>query len=212
MWAIRRDSAGGGRYPVSPGSLHDGSTIGGVFDVGPGEFFTIAIIALLVFGPQRLPEIARKLGGYLAEIRRAAGDLRAGLDEEVRQLQAPLEEIKTDLTKPVTEIKSTFDETAGAITSEAEQAKRAAESELAAGPERPTEPSEGHEEAASANIEWIGPEPVTGPKPSEAWEGVDDPVPDSVAPVGPEQAADSAPAADEQAEGGDHGGQDELTA
>ncbi len=39
----------------------------------------ILVIALLVFGPKRLPELARSLGKGLAEFRRASNDLRQGL-------------------------------------------------------------------------------------------------------------------------------------
>ncbi len=42
----------------------------------------ILVIALLVFGPKRLPELARSLGKGLAEFRRASNDLRQGLTLE----------------------------------------------------------------------------------------------------------------------------------
>jgi len=132
-----------------------------MFDVGPGEFFTIALIALIVFGPQRLPDIARKIGGYVAEVRKAAGDLRAGLDEEVRQIQEPLEELKTDLTKPVSEIRKTLEETSAAIAKEVDEVAKAADDEL-----------------SGRRVEWIAPEPTTGAKPPGAWEGMQDSVPD----------------------------------
>ena len=40
----------------------------------------IAVVALLVFGPKRLPELARSLGRGLAELRRASSDLRRSVD------------------------------------------------------------------------------------------------------------------------------------
>ena len=136
-----------------------------MFDVGPGEFFTIALIALIVFGPQRLPDIARKIGGYIAEVRKAAGDLRAGLDEEVRQIQEPLEELKTDLTKPVSEIRKTLEETSSAITREVDEVAKAAETEL-----------------SGRRVEWIAPEPTSGVKPNEAWDGMKDSAPEGSEP------------------------------
>lgn len=46
----------------------------------------VSVIALIVFGPQRLPEIARQIGKTLSEFRRQASDIRAefesGLDPE----------------------------------------------------------------------------------------------------------------------------------
>jgi Tat protein translocase TatB subunit len=54
--------------------------------IGPLEILFVGIIALIVFGPQRLPEIARTIGKTLAEFRRQAAEVRAefesGLDED----------------------------------------------------------------------------------------------------------------------------------
>lgn len=54
----------------------------------------IAVVALLVFGPKRLPELARQLGRGLAEFRRASSDLRRNFDLELdpRRTPAPMPE------------------------------------------------------------------------------------------------------------------------
>lgn len=63
-----------------------------MFSVSPAEVVTIAIIALVVFGPKRLPEIARKAGRVLREVRSAAADLRAGIESEYGEALRPLDE------------------------------------------------------------------------------------------------------------------------
>lgn len=54
-------------------------------NLGAGEIAFIALAALILFGPKRLPEIARTVGKALREFRRATGELteelKAGLDE-----------------------------------------------------------------------------------------------------------------------------------
>ena len=45
--------------------------------IGPFEILVVGVIALLVFGPERLPQIARSFGRALNEFRRQAGDIRA---------------------------------------------------------------------------------------------------------------------------------------
>jgi sec-independent protein translocase protein TatB len=51
-----------------------------MFGVGPTELLVILVVALLVLGPKRLPEIARALGKGLAEFRRATADVTSELD------------------------------------------------------------------------------------------------------------------------------------
>ena len=47
-----------------------------MFGIGMTELIVIFVIALIVLGPKRLPELARSLGKSLNEFRRASGDLR----------------------------------------------------------------------------------------------------------------------------------------
>jgi len=54
-----------------------------MFDIGFSELVLIALLALIVLGPKRLPELSRKLGGALRELKDTAADLRRGLESEV---------------------------------------------------------------------------------------------------------------------------------
>ncbi|MFN2424933.1 MAG: twin-arginine translocase TatA/TatE family subunit [Candidatus Binatia bacterium] len=63
-----------------------------MFGIGPTELIVILVIALLVLGPKRLPELASGLGKGLAEFRRATSDLNAELDEARRAVEEPARE------------------------------------------------------------------------------------------------------------------------
>ena len=52
--------------------------------LGMPELIVIFVIALLVFGPRKLPELGRSLGKSIGEFKRASNELRNTLEEEVR--------------------------------------------------------------------------------------------------------------------------------
>ena len=55
--------------------------------IGMPELIIILVIALIIFGPRKLPELGRSLGRSLSEFRRASNELRQTLDDEIRQEQ-----------------------------------------------------------------------------------------------------------------------------
>ena len=55
---------------------------------GPQEFILIFLVALILFGPKKLPEIGRKVGKALTEFRRASSELKATFDREMKNLEA----------------------------------------------------------------------------------------------------------------------------
>jgi TatA/E family protein of Tat protein translocase len=52
--------------------------------LGMGELVIILVIALIIFGPRKLPELGRSLGKSLGEFRKASNELKSTLEEEIR--------------------------------------------------------------------------------------------------------------------------------
>jgi sec-independent protein translocase protein TatA len=72
--------------------------------VGMPELLIILVIALIIFGPRKLPELGRSLGKSLGEFKRASNELRNTLEEEVR-----IEEQKDQRSKMEAEQNSAID-------------------------------------------------------------------------------------------------------
>ena len=52
--------------------------------IGMPELIIIFVIALIIFGPRKLPELGRSLGKSIAEFKKASNELRNTLEEEIR--------------------------------------------------------------------------------------------------------------------------------
>lgn len=63
-----------------------------MFDIGFSELVLIALLALIVLGPKRLPEVARTAGRWLGQLRRFMTDVKQDFDRELRT--AELEELR----------------------------------------------------------------------------------------------------------------------
>ena len=73
-----------------------------MFDVGFSELIVIALVALIVIGPERLPRVARTVGALLGRAQRYVNDVKADIQREV-----DLEELKS--------LKSTFEDAAKSV-------------------------------------------------------------------------------------------------
>lgn len=61
-----------------------------MFDLGFQELIVIFIVALLVFGPKKLPELARTLGKAVRDIRQAMSGVKEQIDSEIQEVKDPL--------------------------------------------------------------------------------------------------------------------------
>ena len=74
-----------------------------LFGIGFGEIVLILIVALMVFGPGRLPEIARTIGRFSRNLKRMSSDFTSAmtkeldLEEEQKNLKKMSADLKTDM-------------------------------------------------------------------------------------------------------------------
>lgn len=94
-----------------------------LFNIGTGEFFLLLVMALVVFGPERLPEVARKAGKAIRDVRGMVSNLDPELlqdwreitqdvdsvREEVKSMRSDLVGIQKDLSMAAKDISSSLD-------------------------------------------------------------------------------------------------------
>jgi sec-independent protein translocase protein TatB len=82
-----------------------------MFELGFWEMVVIAVIALIVFGPEKLPQFARRAGYWIGRIRRQVNDVRSDIEREIamdemrraaEKLQAPLRGLADDIERTAT--------------------------------------------------------------------------------------------------------------
>jgi TatA/E family protein of Tat protein translocase len=69
--------------------------------VGVPELIIIFTIALIIFGPRKLPELGKSLGKSLAEFKRASNELKSTLEEEIRIEERRTETRVAEQQRPV---------------------------------------------------------------------------------------------------------------
>ena len=126
-----------------------------MFDVGFSELVVIAIVALVVIGPERLPKVARTAGHLLGRLQRYVNDVKSDINremqlDELKKLQADVQEsarsIEQSVSSGMLSAQQSLDQTARSITDEPKPLP------LAEAPESPAVPTaEAATPAASAD-------------------------------------------------------------
>jgi sec-independent protein translocase protein TatB len=86
-----------------------------MFDVGFSELMLIAVVALLVLGPERLPKVARTAGHLLGRLQRYVNDVKADINREMQldelrkmqqQMETSVRDIETSVNKELTSVEA----------------------------------------------------------------------------------------------------------
>src|SRR5579863_787695 len=106
-------------------------------NLGFPELLVIFIVALIVFGPKKLPELGRSLGRGINEFKRASNELKNTLDDEIRAEErrqaTPVSEERRQAT-PVSPVSEDSRRASPGVTDEPQAATPAATSNTAPAP------------------------------------------------------------------------------
>jgi len=114
--------------------------------LGFSEMLVIFIVALLVFGPKKLPELGKSLGKGIREFKKATEELKSSWEEQVKDVTAPLNEVKQDIHNMGQDMKADFYKhmDAAETTHEAPQHEAPHTAPEATHPAEPTVPKAEH--------------------------------------------------------------------
>ncbi|MDO9289731.1 MAG: Sec-independent protein translocase protein TatB [Thermodesulfovibrionales bacterium] len=77
-----------------------------MLDIGIQELIVIFIVALLVFGPKRLPELGRTLGKAMTELKKAVSGVKEQMDSELYKLEQPASKAGSESSATRDELKN----------------------------------------------------------------------------------------------------------
>jgi sec-independent protein translocase protein TatB len=91
-----------------------------MFDIGFSEIVVIAVVALIVIGPERLPKAARTLGHLFGRLQRYVNDVKADINremelDELRKLQQQVQSAARDIETSVSSAARDFEQSAQSI-------------------------------------------------------------------------------------------------
>lgn len=105
-----------------------------MFGVGIPEILVILVIALLVIGPDKLPEIAKTLGKALSEFKKVMDGVKSSIEEEQksveRSVEAPI--VKTSLKEKEESLKKDYEEAIEEKNRKSKKVKKLAKSDTTA--------------------------------------------------------------------------------
>lgn len=98
--------------------------------LGPAEILVVLVLALIVFGPKRLPEVGRQVGGALRELRKVQSSVEQEIRSVLDDTTAPVRTMLSNPSEPVPDIPADT-----AIAAGAEPAALAASADAASAAE-----------------------------------------------------------------------------
>jgi sec-independent protein translocase protein TatB len=126
-----------------------------MFDVGFPEIVVIAVVALIVIGPERLPKVARTLGHMFGRLQRYVNEVKADINremelDELRKLQSEVQSAARDLEQSVTSAAHEVESGVRSVESQLNEAATAAPPSDAPVPSPPTASTESKPDAPAA--------------------------------------------------------------
>jgi sec-independent protein translocase protein TatB len=126
-----------------------------MFDIGFSEIVVIAVVALVVIGPEKLPKVARTLGHMFGRLQRYVNEVKADINremelDELRKLQSQVQSAARDIEQSVTSAAHEVESGVRSVESQLNEAANTAPASDAAMPPASDAETSKADEAATA--------------------------------------------------------------
>lgn len=97
-------------------------------DISGGELLVIMLVAFLVFGPEKMPEIARKVGKAMNQMKKASNDLTREFKKETSSLQSEINKVKSGINTEIDSVSREYANTKSKIYEQFEEVDKKVQS------------------------------------------------------------------------------------
>jgi len=96
-----------------------------MFDIGFSEMVVLAVVALVVLGPERLPKVAKQAGLWMSKLRRYVDDVKSDINRQMELSE--LRNLKTQVTDAAQELQTSMQNTVSGVQSQLEDVQKSIE-------------------------------------------------------------------------------------
>jgi sec-independent protein translocase protein TatB len=94
-----------------------------MFDIGFSEMMVLAVVALVVIGPERLPRVAKQVGQWMGTLRRYVDDVKSDINRQMELTE--LRNLKSQITDAASDLKTSMESTVTGLQTDFNEAQKA---------------------------------------------------------------------------------------
>ena len=103
-----------------------------MFDIGFSEMVVLAVVALVVIGPERLPKVAKQAGAWMGKLRRYVDDVKSDINRQMELSE--LRDLKTQVTDAARDLERSVSTTVSGMQSSFDEVQKSIEGTAPAEP------------------------------------------------------------------------------
>lgn len=104
-----------------------------MFDIGFSEMLVLAVVALVVLGPERLPKVAKQAGAWMGKLRRYVDDVKSDINRQMELSE--LRDLKNQVTDAARDLETSVQSTVSGIKTDFDDVQKSLEGSAATAPQ-----------------------------------------------------------------------------